>query len=79
MENMFLILEPGEVFEHTHQDSSITMLVEGAVDLVVGSERSPLARGEERTIPAGVAHWLVNVGVQLAMLKCVHGAELPAG
>jgi mannose-6-phosphate isomerase-like protein (cupin superfamily) len=73
------MLEPGEVFEHMHQGDSTTMLIEGAVDIVIGDVRSPLVVGEPVRLDSGTHHWLINVGAQIAMLKCVHGTDAPPG
>lgn len=69
---MRLLLDPGEVFEHTHLRDSITTLVEGAVDIVVGGERSSLVLDQPTRVPGGMPHVLINVGRQVAMVKCVH-------
>jgi quercetin dioxygenase-like cupin family protein len=73
------MLDPGEVFEHTHLHDSITTLLEGKVDIVIGVDRSSLVPDEPTRVPGGIAHWLINVGQQVAVTKCIHAVgELPA-
>lgn len=67
-----MALAPGEVFQHAHLDRSITLLVQGTVDLEVGDKREPLVTGLPTPIDAELPHRLINVGSQLAVLKCVH-------
>jgi mannose-6-phosphate isomerase-like protein (cupin superfamily) len=69
---MFMYLQPGEVFEHLHNDQSITMLVEGKVDLECGGTRAELVVGLPTPVDANLPHRLINVGTQPAMVKCVH-------
>ena len=71
------MLEPGEVFEHMHQEDSTTILLEGNVDIVIDGDRAALVTGQPKSIPGGTGHWLINVGTTIAMLKCVHGAAPP--
>lgn len=67
-----MYLQPGEVFEHTHNDRSITMLVEGKVALEVDGTRSELLPGMPTPVDANLPHRLINVGDTEAAIKCVH-------
>jgi mannose-6-phosphate isomerase-like protein (cupin superfamily) len=69
---MWMTLAPGEVFQHSHAEHSITMLVKGRIDLVVGETRTPLVRHKATPIDADLPHRLINVGGQIAVVKCVH-------
>jgi quercetin dioxygenase-like cupin family protein len=69
---MRMALEPGETFEHTHNGSSTTTLLEGSVDLIVGGTRTALVVGVPTVLAANVSHVLVNTGHEIAMLRCVH-------
>jgi mannose-6-phosphate isomerase-like protein (cupin superfamily) len=69
---MFMYLLPGEVFEHLHAETSITMLVEGKVDLVVDGTSEELVVGQPTPVDANLPHRLVNIGTEPAMVKCVH-------
>jgi quercetin dioxygenase-like cupin family protein len=69
---MFMYLQPGEAFEHTHNDRSITMLMEGRVALEVGGSSAELVPGQPTPVDANLPHRLVNVGHAIAKVKCVH-------
>ena len=69
---MWMILSAGEIFQHAHGDPSITMLVEGAVQLEVPGSRTALIEGDATSVDANVPHVLINVGQGLAIVKCVH-------
>lgn len=65
-------MSPGEVFQHSHNDASITMLQEGVVELEVAGSRTPLVQGMPTPVDANMPHRLINVGPGLAIVKCVH-------
>jgi quercetin dioxygenase-like cupin family protein len=69
---MLMQLDPGEVFQHTHLDPSITALVTGDVELSVDGARWMLVPGVEVRIPADAPHVLVNKGPSPAVLQCWH-------
>lgn len=69
---MYMLLEPGEVFEHTHADPSITVLVDGDVEFSVEGETSRLVPDERIYVPGGASHVLVNRGAGHAIVQCGH-------
>lgn len=69
---MYMALHPGEAFQHVHADHSITVLVEGRIDLEIDGERIPLVTGKPTPIDANLPHRLVNVGGGIAIARCVH-------
>jgi mannose-6-phosphate isomerase-like protein (cupin superfamily) len=69
---MRMTLAPGEVFEHTHHYHSVTMLLEGSVDLLMGGTRTSMQPGVPVAVDANVPHTMVNVGRGVAALECVH-------
>jgi quercetin dioxygenase-like cupin family protein len=76
---MHMLLEPGETFEHSHQGSSITTLIEGEVDLITEGVRVSLVAGAATPLAPNVSHVLVNVGDGVATVKCIHTlGEVPA-
>lgn len=70
-----MTLAPGETFEHTHLTDSVTLLVEGSVDLVMGDSRTALVVGQPTRIPAGTSHVLINTGHVPAAIECSHQDE----
>ncbi len=69
---MYMVLEPGEVFEHAHADPSITMLVDGDVEFSVDGTTFWLIPNERVHVPAGASHVLVNRGTGRATVECGH-------
>jgi quercetin dioxygenase-like cupin family protein len=69
---MYMALLPGEAFQHVHADQSITILVEGRLELEAGGQRVPLLTGQPTPIDANLPHRLVNVGTSIAIARCVH-------
>lgn len=69
---MIMTLLPGEVFQHTHSDPSVTTLIEGVVALEVEGQRTELVTGAPTPIDAHLVHTLVNVGPHLAVVECMH-------
>jgi quercetin dioxygenase-like cupin family protein len=69
---VLMVLDPGEVFEHSHSDVSITVLVRGTVELAMEDTRTLLRRGEVVTVGAATPHTLTNVGPAKALVECVH-------
>lgn len=76
---MRMTLAPGEVFEHAHSGDSVTTLVEGSADLVMGGERTALVVGVPTPIPARVSHVIVNTGPSPAVMDCTHRDITPPG
>jgi quercetin dioxygenase-like cupin family protein len=75
---MQMLLEPGETFEHAHQGESVTTLIEGSVDLIASGSRTSLVVGVPTSLAANVSHVLVNVGHEVALLRCTHSfTEVP--
>jgi mannose-6-phosphate isomerase-like protein (cupin superfamily) len=67
-----IILEPGEVFEHFHSESSQTVLLEGRVQMTFGSHHLSLVQNEVVPVPAHQSHTLTNVGLTEAVVWCSH-------
>jgi len=67
-----IILEPNESFEHIHSDDSYTSLVKGKGALKMNGKIISMKAGEIIKVPAGVTHTVVNEGMALLTLKCVH-------
>ena len=67
-----IILDPGEVFEHSHTTDSITHLRRGSIRLNYGADSVRMHRGQRLEIPAGVPHTLENVGTGRAYVSCYH-------
>lgn len=76
---MRMVLAPGEVFEHSHLAESVTTLIDGSVDVIIGETRASLVRGVPTRVPANLSHTLVNVGRDVAVVECGHElADPPA-
>ena len=69
---MFMYLQPGEVFQHTHTEYTITKLVEGEIDLEMNGERVALVPGMPTPVDAFTTHSLHNVGTVQGVAECVH-------
>jgi quercetin dioxygenase-like cupin family protein len=69
---MFMALAPGEAFQHTHVEYSITTLREGAVELEIDGARTQLVQGMPTPVDANVTHRMINVGPIIARVECGH-------
>jgi len=67
-----IILDPGEQFEHSHDQTSQTILEEGNVDLKMLGDKITLNIGQVVDVPAHTSHTLVNQGDVRAQVQCVH-------
>jgi mannose-6-phosphate isomerase-like protein (cupin superfamily) len=67
-----IILEPGEVFEHFHSESSQTVLLEGRVQMAFGEKMIPLVVNQAVNVPAQQSHTLTNSGATDAVVWCTH-------
>jgi quercetin dioxygenase-like cupin family protein len=67
-----IILEPGEIFEHTHSQNSTTDLQAGLVRCSYDDVSIELRPGNTVLIPAGVPHVLENIGEVPAHVGCRH-------
>lgn len=65
-----IVLSPNESFEHYHQGSTISALVEGQATITIGDAISEMEVGEELTIPSGVRHVMHNTGKTNAKIMC---------
>jgi len=65
-----IIIKPGEVFEHLHPYETKTKLIEGTIKFYLNGKEIRLNKGEEISVPAGVAHKSVNVDMSIARLEC---------
>jgi len=65
-----IILEPGEVFEHTHDTDTTTGLVSGEVELRIRSETIRLELHRKVKISAHTPHSIVNIGNEEAVCRC---------
>lgn len=65
-----IILEPGEVFQHTHDNETTTGLVEGEVEFRMDGEKINLSTDTKVTIPAHTPHSMVNTGNEDAVIRC---------
>lgn len=72
-----IILDPGEVFEHSHQTSSITHLRRGSIRCRYGTESILMRVGQRLEIPGGVPHMLENAGTGRAYVACYHAPADP--
>jgi quercetin dioxygenase-like cupin family protein len=67
-----IMLHPGERFDHSHQGTSTTWLVKGAVELEVNGQIQRLTKGNVIEIPAHAMHCVTNVGRGQAVVGCAH-------
>jgi mannose-6-phosphate isomerase-like protein (cupin superfamily) len=67
-----IILDPGEIFEHSHITASITHLRRGSIRCRHGSESILMQVGQRLEIPGGVPHVLENTGARRAYVDCYH-------
>lgn len=67
-----MALEPGEVFEHFHSESSQTVLLEGFVQMTFGDNHLSLIPNEVVPVPPHQSHTLTNVGTMEAVVWCSH-------
>jgi quercetin dioxygenase-like cupin family protein len=69
---MWMVLAPHEIFEHSHSEESVTVLLDGELELLLDNgTRTPLVAGIPMTIAADTAHRLVNLAGSVAMVKCI--------
>jgi len=73
-----IVLEPGEVFEHSHSAESRTTLLEGVIEFEVAGTTRRLCLGEAVIVPAGVRHVSTNVGSVPARIGCGMHGPVPA-
>lgn len=67
-----IILEPKEVFEHSHSAESVTRVLKGEIFFEVGGERRRLTVGTEVQVAPNRAHRLINIGPRKATIACYH-------
>jgi len=71
-----IILEPGETFEHYHEQESVTTLLEGDVVFECGEKTLQLKIGDPIFVPPKTAHKLKNCGLSEAKINCGgHGGQ----
>lgn len=66
----YIVLQPGEIFEHSHMHDTKTKLVHGSVRFFIGDCEYDIRESDELQIPAGASHLAVNVGSTPAHLDC---------
>ena len=71
-----ILLQPGETFEHSHNDTSDTVHVSGKVEFVVGSSKHIMRSGERISTPPHIFHAITNVGSEIAQIDCIHHRKL---
>jgi mannose-6-phosphate isomerase-like protein (cupin superfamily) len=64
------ILDVAETEEHSHDQETMTVLLEGAADLIIEDRRRPLAINEIVRVPAHTPHLVINTGPTLAKINC---------
>ena len=67
-----ILLEPNEIFEHTHTDRSQTIHVQGDIEMTISEVCRRLEPKEVVDIPPGCAHSLRNIGCGVAEITCLH-------
>jgi len=70
-----IILEPGEVFKHTHDAETTTGLVEGAAELRMGGKKINLSPDSKVAVPAHTPHSMVNTSNADAVVKCEYNCR----
>jgi mannose-6-phosphate isomerase-like protein (cupin superfamily) len=68
--------EGGQVPWHSQEQEEVYFILEGTVEMCLGSERSVLRGGQAVYIPSGVFHQATNVGPAPAKMLYCYG---PAG
>jgi quercetin dioxygenase-like cupin family protein len=69
-----IALEPGETFQHQHQQGSITILHSGTVKFSVAGTSQLLLPGQPVFVGADEPHVMTNTGAVLALVDCeAHG------
>jgi mannose-6-phosphate isomerase-like protein (cupin superfamily) len=69
----FVTLDPdgGQVPWHNHDQVEVYLVIEGAAEMCLGEERSPLCAGQAVEIPPDMFHQITNVGGgPLRMIYC---------
>lgn len=70
--HMMMMLGPGEEFEHSHAEESVTILAQGDVEFSFGGRTFMLVRGERVVVPPAASHTLRNRGLTVALIECGH-------
>ena len=70
-----ITLEPGEVFEHTHDTETTTGLVSGKAELRMAGRSFELRTDQKVVVPANVAHSVVNTGPGVAVCRCEYNCR----
>ena len=70
-----IVLEPGEIFEHTHDAETTTGLVEGEAELRMDGKKIDLSPDSKVTVPAHTSHSIVNTGNEDAVMKCAYNCS----
>jgi quercetin dioxygenase-like cupin family protein len=66
----YIVLIPGESYEHVHRFDSVTTLLKGNDRLDVAGQTSVLTVGKTVQIPAEIPHVMRNVGEGEAVISC---------
>ncbi|WP_406197485.1 cupin domain-containing protein [Streptomyces europaeiscabiei] len=67
-----IVLNPGEVFEHSHTKESTTVLLCGALELDREGTITQLSVGDAIVTNAGIPERFRNSGDAVAAFNCVH-------
>lgn len=68
-------LDPNEIFEHFHSESSFTILLEGKAAYLIDGIEKELTIDDTIVTPANTSHTLKNIGSATCVLECGHGAK----
>jgi mannose-6-phosphate isomerase-like protein (cupin superfamily) len=69
----YVVLEPrgGQVPWHNQEQEEIYLILEGAGEMCLGTERSDIRAGQAVYIPPGIFHQLTNTGSEpMVMIYC---------
>ncbi len=69
-----IILDPLEIFEHSHNEESVTILEQGEVLYKCGDVQTKLTKGMMVITPANCTHILENIGSLECIVACSHGS-----
>lgn len=68
----FILLQPGESFEHVHAAESLTRLISGEVEFSDDRATQVMTVGTPVGVAAGCSHTIRNIGLVIANVECVH-------
>jgi len=67
-----IIINPGDIFEHSHNHVSTSKILQGSAKITIGDKELIMYEGDEMEVPENTSHSIENIGDIPLRLWCGH-------